>query len=198
MIATANASITYCDFYNNNGGNFTGFPLQGLGEIVAANANGDPCDTYYNIFEDPIFYSTTGDSAYYLTEDSPCIDAGDPTSPLDPDSTIADIGAFYYHHSLWVDPRLELSHPFEFVLHPAYPNPFNPETHLTFALPKPGDVSLMIYDIQGREVARLVDGFRTAGTHEAIFDGSGLSSGIYFARLQAEGFSQTRKMLMVK
>jgi len=92
---TNNPLVIYNDFHNNSGGNFSSMPA-GLGVISTTNLNGDPCDQYYNIFLDPLFYSTTGDSAFYLTANSPCIDAGDPTSPLDPDGTIADIGAFYY------------------------------------------------------------------------------------------------------
>jgi hypothetical protein len=90
-------SIRYCDFYNNDPGNFTGSLPQGLGILRSINANGDSCDIYFNIYLDPLFYSIAGDSAYYLSANSPCIDAGDPASPLDPDSTIADIGAFYYN-----------------------------------------------------------------------------------------------------
>ena len=88
--------------------------------------------------------------------------------------------------------------PLDYSLFQNHPNPFNSVTKLTFDLPKAGDVSLIIYDIQGREVARLFDGFYSAGTHETIFDGSQLSSGIYFACLKDEGFSQTRKILLVK
>ena len=90
-------SITYNDFNNNEGGDFTGDVPDTLGVIVTLNTQGDSCDFYYNIFMNPLFYSTTGDSAYYLTADSPCIDAGDPASPPDPDSTVADIGAFYFN-----------------------------------------------------------------------------------------------------
>ncbi|MBU1650754.1 T9SS type A sorting domain-containing protein [bacterium] len=91
-----NADVSYCDFYDNEAGNLAGTIPPGLGQMVMTNANGDSCDLYYNMMEDPLFYSFSGDSAYYLTEDSPCIDAGDPASPLDPDNTIADIGMFYY------------------------------------------------------------------------------------------------------
>ena len=94
-----NTLVSYGDIYGNRvdiaGSAIPPF----LGEIVTANANGDSCDIYSNIFLDPLFYSTTGDSAFFLTENSPCIDAGDPTSPLDPDGTIADIGAFYFDQS---------------------------------------------------------------------------------------------------
>ena len=86
----------------------------------------------------------------------------------------------------------------ELSLLPNYPNPFNRFTRLAFHLPKAGDVSLVIYDIQGREVARLVDGFYPAGMYQRAFDGAGLSSGVYFARLKADGFSQTRKLLLMK
>ena len=80
----------------------------------------------------------------------------------------------------------------------AYPNPFNPETNLTYDIPETGDVSLIIYDVQGMEVARLVDGRQSAGTYHITFDGCGLSSGVYFACLKANGFTQTRKLLLIR
>ena len=88
--------------------------------------------------------------------------------------------------------------PTEFALYPAYPNPFNPETNLRFSIPEPGNVSLILYDVQGKEVVRLVDGWYSAGIYEATFDASSLSSGIYFARLTAKSFQGTRKMLLIK
>ena len=88
--------------------------------------------------------------------------------------------------------------PKEFVLQPAYPNPFNPETQLTFSMPEAGEVSLVIYDVQGREIVSLINGFQPAGIYQRTFDASELSSGVYFACLKSEGFSQTRKMLLVK
>ena len=88
--------------------------------------------------------------------------------------------------------------PSEFALRTSYPNPFNPETVLSFELRAASFVELAVYDIQGREVARLVDGFHSAGMYQRTFDGAGLASGVYFACLQAEGFSQTRKLLLIK
>ena len=88
-------SISYSDFNNNENGNFTGSPPPDLGQITTTNANGDPCDVYYNIFLGPLFVDpANGD--FHLQWGSPCIDAGDPASPLDPDGTVSDIGAFYY------------------------------------------------------------------------------------------------------
>jgi len=91
-----------------------------------------------------------------------------------------------------------LIQPQEFTLYPAYPNPFNSKTRLVFSLPMPINVILNVYDINGREVVKLADGYRSAGEYEAVFDGSGLASGIYFTRFTAGNFSQTRKMLLVK
>ena len=95
------ALVAYGDFSDNQYGNFTGNPPANLGLIQYINTNGDSCDQFYNIFLNPQFYSTTGDSAYYLTEISPCIDAGDPSYPPDPDSTISDMGAYYFHQWLF-------------------------------------------------------------------------------------------------
>ena len=322
-----NTSVTYGDFSGNGGGSFTGSVPGGLGTIIGVNANGDPCDRSYNIFLDPLFVDPfNGD--YHLQANSPCIDAGDPTSPPDPDFTVADIGAFYYDQgivpSITVtltpqNPPIQIpagggsflfdiaienvdtmsvtfdgwtmavlpnggnygpiilrtglflpvggnitredmtqfipggapsggysyvanvgiypdniiasdSFPFEklpgcdaqnhdygwalmgwdsqwadfssapsgFELFPASPNPFNPETNLIFDLPNSGHVSLVIYDLRGREIARLADGFHSAGMHQITFNASQLSSGVYFACLTAGNLHQTRKMLLVK
>jgi hypothetical protein len=88
--------------------------------------------------------------------------------------------------------------PIEFALSNAHPNPFNPATKLTYSLAKDGQVSLIVFDEQGREVARLFQGFRQAGVYEATFDAKNLPSGIYFARLTAGEFTQTQKLLLIK
>ncbi len=85
-----------------------------------------------------------------------------------------------------------------FTLHPPYPNPFNPATVIAFELRVSSDVTLSVFDIAGQEVARLAQGSFPAGAHRRAFDGAGLGSGIYFARLQAGDFTQTRKVVLVK
>ncbi|RJP73358.1 MAG: T9SS C-terminal target domain-containing protein [Candidatus Zixiibacteriota bacterium] len=80
----------------------------------------------------------------------------------------------------------------------ASPNPFNPATAVGYRLPAPGHVSLRVYDTAGREVKTLVDGWKEAGSHEAIFDGSGLASGVYLVRMEAGAFTATRKMVLLK
>jgi hypothetical protein len=86
----------------------------------------------------------------------------------------------------------------EFDLHQNYPNPFNPETVINFDLPKSGNVSLKIYDQLGSEVAVLVNEFRAAGSYSINFNAEDLATGVYFYRLNFNGISEARKMLLVK
>ncbi len=85
-----------------------------------------------------------------------------------------------------------------FKLEPNYPNPFNPSTQISYSIPKGEHVSLKVFDILGREVATLVDGFQKAGPHRVTFDAGHLSSGIYLYRLESATHTQTRKMMLMK
>jgi hypothetical protein len=84
------------------------------------------------------------------------------------------------------------------ALHQNYPNPFNTSTRISFDLPKAGLVILKVYNVLGREVATLIEGFRNAGYHSVLFDGSNLSSGIYFYRLEIGDMHEVKKMVMLK
>ncbi|TKJ36565.1 hypothetical protein CEE37_14895 [candidate division LCP-89 bacterium B3_LCP] len=88
--------------------------------------------------------------------------------------------------------------PSNFVLNEAYPNPFNPTTTISYQLPATSLVSLSIYDISGRQLANLVNGWRDAGNHEVTFDASELSSGMYIYHLQAGDFTDSGKMILMK
>ncbi|MCK9281715.1 MAG: T9SS type A sorting domain-containing protein, partial [Melioribacteraceae bacterium] len=79
-----------------------------------------------------------------------------------------------------------------------YPNPFNPETTISFWLPQGGNTKLIVYDVLGREVLSLADAFFEEGKHEIRFDGNNLSIGIYFYRLTTPLKTITKKMLLVK
>ena len=79
-----------------------------------------------------------------------------------------------------------------------YPNPFNPTTTISFEIGEAGFVSLSVFDITGREVTKLADGFKSAGAHYVTFDAAYLTSGIYFAKLQTRDYTETQKMLLVK
>ena len=88
--------------------------------------------------------------------------------------------------------------PDKFSLSQNYPNPFNPVTKVEFGILKSGFVSLKVYDVLGNEIKTLVNENRPAGKYEAEFDGSSLSSGVYFYRLSAGEFVETKSMLLVK
>ncbi len=88
--------------------------------------------------------------------------------------------------------------PENYALSTASPNPFNPTTTIRYTLPEAGDVSLVVYDVQGRVSGFLVNGWMPAGNHSVVFDGSGLASGVYFYQLNAEDFSDIGKMTLIK
>ena len=79
-----------------------------------------------------------------------------------------------------------------------YPNPFNPKTVIEYSLSKSDEVSLIVYNLQGEEVTRLVNGGQNAGSHKVTWDASGMASGVYLYRLRAGEFVQTRKMVLLK
>lgn len=98
----------------------------------------------------------------------------------------------------WLSAPTAESIPDAFFLEQNYPNPFNPITVISYSLPEPAKVHLTIYDISGRLVQTLTDGWREAGRHEVTFDGTKLASGIYIYRLRAGNFTAGGKMVLVK
>jgi len=84
------------------------------------------------------------------------------------------------------------------ILTQNYPNPFNPSTTIEFSLPKPSRVKIVIYDLLGREIKTLLNEVRREGTHRIKFNSNGLASGLYFCRLIAGGYSQTKKLVIAK
>jgi hypothetical protein len=97
----------------------------------------------------------------------------------------------------WINEQ-DLPQPKTCLLFPAHPNPFNPTTTIRYQLSAPDYVNLSIYDVQGRLVTELVNGWRSAGVHEVTFDGSGLASGVYIYQIQAGDFNDMGKMLLLK
>ncbi len=89
--------------------------------------------------------------------------------------------------------------PTQYRLAQNYPNPFNPVTKINFDLPEVGRVKLIIYDMLGKEITRLVnDELKTAGRYTMEFNGVNLASGVYFYRLEANKFVQTKRMVLIK
>jgi hypothetical protein len=88
--------------------------------------------------------------------------------------------------------------PGRFGLEQNHPNPFNPGTRIGFTLPETGPVLLTVYDLSGRRVATLVNGPRSAGTHQVTFDATGLAAGVYLYTLQAGPLQESRKLVLLK
>ena len=88
--------------------------------------------------------------------------------------------------------------PQKYSLHQNHPNPFNPTTNIRFQITDYGFVSLKVYDVLGREVAILVNAEEAPGTYQVVWDGSAQASGVYLYRLQARGFSQTKKLVLMR
>ncbi len=88
--------------------------------------------------------------------------------------------------------------PNTFELFQNYPNPFNPVTNIEFSVPKSAYVKLTVYDITGRQLNELINSQMSTGSYKIDFDASQLSSGIYFYTLETDGFSQTKKMMLIK
>lgn len=88
--------------------------------------------------------------------------------------------------------------PTEFILWDPYPNPFNATTILTYGLPESADVSLQVYSLNGRLIATLVNDSQAAGVHSVVWNGADVPAGIYFVRMQADGFTDTAKLTLVR
>jgi hypothetical protein len=88
--------------------------------------------------------------------------------------------------------------PREFALLPAYPNPFNASTLLTYTIPYSSRVTLSIYNTQGQQVATLFDGNQSPGIHRITWDASNQASGLYFARLQGQGVARIQRIILMK
>lgn len=158
-----------------------------------------------NIDIDPKFvYPDTGNFnlswANWPVDDSsksPCIDTGDPSSPLDPDSTRADMGALYFNQRPddIDDTRII---PAKYLLLESYPNPFNSSTTIRYTVLTAGPVTLDIYDILGRKVQTLLDISQPAGEYQSVWQADKVGSGLYFAKLKAGGQSKSTKLILLK
>ena len=155
-----------------------------------------------NITDNPQF-NNPNIHEFSLQSISPCIDTGDPNSPLDPDGTRADMGALYYDQSTVGIRDNQIGVPDECILFPAYPNPFNPLTTIRYQLPQAADVKLEIYNSLGQKVRTLVNSRVEAGYHQVDWGGrnevnSKVASGVYFYHIQMGDFQDIKKMIFLK
>ncbi|HSW53723.1 MAG TPA: T9SS type A sorting domain-containing protein [Ignavibacteriaceae bacterium] len=104
-------------------------------------------------------------------------------------------GSFTYH---MLSETMEIGTIKTFALEQNYPNPFNPATTISYQLPTEGQVSIKVFDMLGNEVATLVNEIKTAGEHQVEFNAGAIASGIYFYRLQAGSFVETKRMMLMK
>ncbi|MGD9898602.1 MAG: T9SS type A sorting domain-containing protein [Calditrichaceae bacterium] len=157
-------------------------------------------DFSFFISDGIIVFSDTSSyiSYYWITENEGLLaDVSSMEGETNPNFTEAD------DFSMRVTEPTSITEPEPFMIHSYnlmqnYPNPFNPSTAIRFELLSSGSVSLKVYDLLGKEVRTLVNGWVAAGAHEVLFDGSNLSSGVYFYRLETNDYSQMRKMLLVR
>jgi len=169
-----------------------------------------------NINSDPLFDSTN----YYLSSNSTCVDKGDSSliyeDPQDPGNpSLAkwpargflrnDIGAYggplssiIANTTVPVINNTETLNPEKYILYQNYPNPFNPKTIISYSCKSPGNVTLTIYNVQGKEIETAVNEFKNPGRYSIEFNADGYSSGIYYYTLKAEDFTDTKKMLLLK
>ncbi|MEJ2545462.1 MAG: T9SS type A sorting domain-containing protein, partial [Calditrichaceae bacterium] len=172
-----------------------------------------------NIDEDPLFIENT---PLILQDGSPCIDKGDtstasndwedldnPGFALSPalGTLRNDMGAYGGNqYKSMPFTSLEITGikdenetiPDKLILRQNYPNPFNPATTISYSISEPATISLKVYDILGKEIKTLVNGYQMGGKHTIVFDARNFASGVYYYRLQAGSYSHTRKMILVR
>ncbi len=162
-----------------------------------------------NIDDDPAFYDAEAGN-YYLSENSPAIDAGIDiyVDELNGDTLLdlrnvdfigemPDLGAIEYDPDNSVNLTEEIL-PDAFNLYPAFPNPFNSSTKLSYGLPTSTNVSLKVFNLNGRLITTLVDGNQSAGFHSIEWNATEVPSGLYFVRMEADDFITTRKLTLMK
>ena len=106
------------------------------------------------------------------------------------------MGAYEYN-PLSIDKPVEIL-PIKYSLEYPYPNPFNPTTSISFSIPKHSQTSIKVFDIKGNLISTLLNESMNVGHHQIEWNANGFPSGVYFVKLDADEFTQTQKMMLVK
>ena len=151
------------------------------------------CFDNTNYLSNSIVYATTVSNmtwAYSVNNNSGCSMSGGNTYTTRPNT------CFVFSVPTGLNNNSEK--PDKFSLSQNYPNPFNPVTKINYSIPKQGFVTLKVYDLIGREVRTLVNEVKASGSYSVDFNASELSSGVYFYKIQAGDFTETKKMMLIK
>ncbi len=181
--------------------------VQGGEAGIITNGNGSVNWEEGNINQDPLFANAENGN-YYLSEFSPCIDAGtafyaigeDTIVNMSPDDyygSAPDIGAYEWEPSVSTG-QTDWVFPVNVAIQSIYPNPFNNSTTVTYQIPKSGQVNLSVYDISGRLVDQLVDAYYKMGEHTITFNTKDLASGMYILHLKTEAGTHSRPVTLLK
>lgn len=192
---------------------------------VTWSANSEPDLDGYEIWRKIVSAMDCGNGNWYLLSDTlgpstqEYIDASIPTAGTGQCTAIYKLRArdkvnnlsgysneasIQFGNDMWKANSTGRTVPAEYQLHTAFPNPFNPSTLIQFALPENSFVTLDVFDVLGRRVANLLDGYREADYHSVVWNAAGHASGVYVVRLSASGesgrhaFTKTNKVILAK
>jgi len=181
-----------------------GIHCQNAGDYLSYNClfentqgNYSNCSAGLGSIEEDPQYVSWGNRDYNLTEDSPCIDAGSPFDPNDPDGTVTDMGAIYFNQDP-VDPLPNIIPGQSFQIASTYPNPFNPTLTIMLEAAKPLTAKLQVWSLDGRLVDNVWEGWLMPGRREITWRATGLASGRYYLRLESENEITTKSVLLLK
>jgi hypothetical protein len=177
-----------------NAGTIIGTPSEivtmGYGDVYVANSNGVAGSYDYGKTWEMVSYGLLSKNCQIITGDMNTLYVSPPyfgvwRLPLSKN----DLSALKSNNGTL---------PTTYSLEQNYPNPFNSTTNIRFEIPKSGNAQITVYDIQGREVSVLAHEYLKSGVYEVRYNAAGMSSGVYFYKLQAEDYSITRKMILMK
>lgn len=183
-----NVFVTFVRDTANNDGRIYGYSLDGNGNILWGP---NSISTVASLKYDMVSAVTPSGMSVYVWSDnrnSGNNGTGVWAQNVKPDGSLGPVGIIQISSEI----------PDRYSLAQNYPNPFNPSTKINFSVTSPGVVKLTVMDMLGREISTLVNSKMEPGTYNVDFDGAGLTSGVYFYRLETGSFVETKRMVLLK